>query len=143
MMRFRLKLTQRLAPLPVGVGVNQIVEGFGFGEIELAVLKCAAGEFARLRRPDMFKLRERGEQRRLHRTAAVNVKLGYVFSGRACGSRKPEHDRIIDPLPFPITQQGSHCHPGLRHPARQGLKRRPGLRTRHPNDRNRARRPAR
>ena len=43
-----LQLPQRLAALPIGVGVNEIVEAFGFGEIELAVLECAAGEFAGL-----------------------------------------------------------------------------------------------
>ena len=43
-----LQLTQRLAALPVGVGMDQIVETFGLGEIELAVLERAAGEFAGL-----------------------------------------------------------------------------------------------
>ena len=47
------QLTQRLAALPVGVGVDEIVETFGLGEIELAVLERAAGEFAGLRRPDL------------------------------------------------------------------------------------------
>jgi len=36
--------------LPIGVGTNQIVETFGLGEIELAILERAPGELARLRR---------------------------------------------------------------------------------------------
>ena len=49
-----LQLTQRLAALPIGVGVNEIVETFGLGEIELAVLEGAAGEFAGLGRRAYF-----------------------------------------------------------------------------------------
>ena len=40
------QLTQRLAALPIGVGVDEIVETFGLGEIELAVLERAARELA-------------------------------------------------------------------------------------------------
>ena len=40
------QLAQRLAALPVGVGVNEIVEAFGLGQIELAVLERAAGKLA-------------------------------------------------------------------------------------------------
>ncbi len=50
-----LHLAERLAALPIGVGMNQIVQRFGFGEIELAVFKRAAGEFARLGGPHIFK----------------------------------------------------------------------------------------
>ena len=51
------QLTQRLAALPIGVGMNEIVETFGFGEIELAVLERAAGEFAGLGRHAHFRIR--------------------------------------------------------------------------------------
>ena len=37
------QLTQRLAALAVGVGVDEIVETFGFGEIELAVSRTRGG----------------------------------------------------------------------------------------------------
>jgi len=43
-----LQLTQRLAALPVGVGMNQIVERFRLGQIELAILEPAPGKLARL-----------------------------------------------------------------------------------------------
>ncbi len=44
---------KRLTALPIGVGVNQIVETFGLGQIELAVLEGAPGEFSRLRGPHL------------------------------------------------------------------------------------------
>ena len=47
------QLAQRLAALPIGVGMDQIVETFGLDEIELAVLECAPGEFSRLGRTDI------------------------------------------------------------------------------------------
>ena len=53
---------QRLAPLAIGVGVNQIIETFGFGEIELAVLECPAGKLAGLRNAHILGRRQYGEQ---------------------------------------------------------------------------------
>ena len=47
-------MAQRLAALPIGVGMNEIVETFGLRQIELAVLESAAGEFAGLGRSDIF-----------------------------------------------------------------------------------------
>jgi hypothetical protein len=44
------QLAQRLAALPIGVGMNEIIETLRLGEIELAVLEGAAGKFAGLRR---------------------------------------------------------------------------------------------
>src|SRR3569623_1241372 len=43
-----LQLMQRLPPLPVGVGMNEIIETFGLGQIKLAVLERAARELAGL-----------------------------------------------------------------------------------------------
>ena len=93
-----LQLTQRLAALPIGVGMDQIVETFGLGEIELAVLERAAGKLARLRRADIGQSRERCEQRRQHRAPAMDMKFGDVLAGRTCRSRKPQHHRIVDRL---------------------------------------------
>ncbi len=45
-----LELPQRLAPLHLGLGINEICETFDLGEIELAVLKTAPREFAGLGR---------------------------------------------------------------------------------------------
>ena len=90
------QLPQCLAALPIGVGVNEVVEAFGFGQIQLAVLKCTAGKFARLRRPHIFESGERREQRSEHRAPTVDVQLSDVLTGRTGRTRKPEHDRIVD-----------------------------------------------
>ena len=44
-----LHLPQRLAPLHFRLGVDEIGDAFGGGQIELAVLERAPGEFAGLR----------------------------------------------------------------------------------------------
>ena len=58
-----LQLAQRLAALPVGVGMNQIVERLRLGQIELAILERAPGKLTRFRGAYMLKGRERREQR--------------------------------------------------------------------------------
>ena len=115
-------LAQRLAALPIGVGVNQIVERFGFGEIELAVLKRAAGEFAGLGGPHIFKSRQCGKQCRQHRAAAMDVKLRDVLAGGAGRSRKPQHHRIVDRPLADIMQQHPRHHPWSGKLARQRSK---------------------
>ena len=119
-----LQLAQRLAALPLGVGVDQIVETFDLGEIELAVLERAAGEFAGLRRPHILECRERGEQRGQHRAAAVDLQFGDVLAGRAGRPRKPEHHRLVDRLPLGVAQQRPRRHPRRRHFAGQRRQRR-------------------
>ncbi len=108
-----MQLPQRLAALPIGVGVDEIVEAFGFGEIELAVLEGAAGEFAGLGGAHILERRQRGEQRGQHRAAAMDVEFGDVFAGGAGGARKPEHHGIVDrPLAW-SGQQGPRGHRGV------------------------------
>ena len=41
-------LAERLAALALGFGVHEVRQALGFGQVELAVLEGAAGEFARL-----------------------------------------------------------------------------------------------
>ena len=43
-------LAERLAALALGFGVHEVGEALGFGQVELAVLEGAAGEFAGLGR---------------------------------------------------------------------------------------------
>ena len=137
------QLTQRLAALPIGVGVNQIVEAFRLGEIKLAVLERAPGEFARLRSTYIRETRERREQCREHRAPAMDVKFRDVLAGRARGCRKPQHHGIVDRLPLRIPQQRPRRHPRHRNPARERGQRRPGLRPGYPHNGNGAWRPAR
>ena len=123
--------------------MNEIVEAFGFGEIEFAVFKRAAGEFAGLSRPHISERRQCGEHRGDNRAPAMNVKLGDVFAGRAGRPGKPEHHGIIDrPLAY-IVEQRPGSSPRRRHFFSECRQRRPGFRSRYADDSNRARRPAR
>jgi len=93
-----LQLTQRLAALTIGVGVDQIIETFGLGEIELAVLEPTSGENSPGSAARIWSSAESvREQCRQNRAPAVDVKFGDVFSGRTCRSRKPKHHPIVDP----------------------------------------------
>ena len=76
--------------------MNQIVEAFRLGQIELAVLECAARELARLCRAHAFDAAELLKNRRQYRAAAVHLQLGDVFAGRAVRCRKVQRHRIID-----------------------------------------------
>jgi hypothetical protein len=49
-----LELAQRLPALRLGFGSDQIGQALDRGEVELAVLECAAGELTRLRRAQTF-----------------------------------------------------------------------------------------
>ena len=90
--------------------MDEIVEAFGFRQIELAVLERAAREFAGLSSAKIFRRGQRSEQRGQHRASAMNVKLGDVFAGRAGWCGKPEHDCIVDWLMVRVTQQSPRCH---------------------------------
>ena len=76
--------------------MNQIIEAFGFGEIELAVLKRASREFARLGRTQTVDAAQSIEHRSDHRAAAMDMKFSDVFAGGAVRPRKPERHRFVD-----------------------------------------------
>ena len=59
-----LQLPHRLPALRLRVGIDQIGQPFDCGQVELAVLEGAAGEFPRLRRPHSWHPRQRLEYRR-------------------------------------------------------------------------------
>jgi hypothetical protein len=137
-----LELAQRLTALTVGVGVDEIVEAFGFGEVELAVFERAPGKFAGLGGANMVEPRQRREQRGQHRPAAMDVKLGDILAGRTGRARKPQHHCIVDRLLADIPKQDPGRHPRGRDLAAKGGQHRAGLRTRDPHHGDGARRPA-
>ena len=77
---------------------HQVGEAFDRGQIELAVLEGAAGEFAGLGRAQALDRAERGQRRRDHRAAAVQLQLGHVLAGLALRRRKPQRQRLVDDL---------------------------------------------
>ena len=101
-----LELPQRLSPLRLGVGMDQIIETLGLGQIELAVLECAPRKLARLRRPQAVDPAELLEDRGKHGAAAVHLQFGDVFAGRTVRSRKEQHHRIVDGRTGRVAQRG-------------------------------------
>ena len=68
-----LELPQGLPPLRLGFGMDKIGDGFGFGQIQLAVFESAARELAGLGKP---KSRQRAKRRHYgigNRAAAMSV----------------------------------------------------------------------
>ena len=90
------KLAHRLRALRLGLGEHEVAKPLDGGEIEPPVGKRAARELARLRGPEARQLAERGEHRRDHRAAAVQVQLGHVLSGFGVRPGKPEHQRLVE-----------------------------------------------
>ena len=89
-------LLQRLPPLRLGVGADQVGERLDLGEVELAVLEGAAGELAGLRHPQARDPAERRQRGGDHGAAAVELELGHVLAGLAARRREttaPAPDR--------------------------------------------------
>ena len=137
-----LQLTQCLSALTVGVGGDEVVQTFGLGEIELAVLERTAGEFAGLRRPDLVEGGERGKQCGQHGAPAMDVKFRDVLASRAGGMRKPKHHRIVNRLPAGVAEQSASGDARRGHLAGQRGQDGTSLRSGHANDGDRAWRPA-
>ena len=98
-------VTQRAGHLPIGLPAlalgfrhYQIGEAFDGGEIELAVLEGAAGEFAGLGGAQILEAGEGGQRRRDHRAAAVQLQFGRVLAGLAVRSGEPQRQRLVDHL---------------------------------------------
>ena len=93
-----LHLPERLPPLPLRLGADQIGKAFNRCEVELAVLEGAAGELARLSRAQALDAAERLKRGGDHRGPAVNLEFGGVFAGLAVGRGKPQRQSFVDDL---------------------------------------------
>lgn len=76
--------------------MNEIVEPFGLGQIQLAVLKRTAREFAGFGRPQPIDSAERLKQRSKYRAPAVNMKFGSVLPCCTGRPREPQNYGVID-----------------------------------------------
>ena len=100
-----LILLQRLSRLRRSLGIDEIGERFAARQIELAILDRAARELARLRGAQPRHSRERGQDRLNDRAAAMRLKFGQILAGLTCRTRKPKHQRLIDPCARAIAQR--------------------------------------
>ena len=85
----------RLA-LKLGFSGEEIGQAFRLGQIDPAVGKGAAGEFARLGRAQAGDRGERSLHRRDHRAATVEVELGAVFPSGGAGAGEPQDQGLIE-----------------------------------------------
>ena len=95
--QFAAELAQGLAALRLGLGRGEIGNRLGLQQVELAVEKGAAGEFAGLGEPRP----EPGEclhDRSEHSSAAVQMELHDILAGRAPRPRKPQDQPLIEHL---------------------------------------------
>ena len=129
-----IELGQRLAPLSLGLRIDQVRHRLGLGQVQLAVLERPAGEFARLGQPQAQP--EQGVGYGIHhRAAAVQLQLRAVLAGDAGGAGKPEHEGLIEPGLGRWVAKGSQgCFTWNNRPARQGRQGYARTRTRQPHD---------
>ena len=125
-------LTQRLAPLGLGLGVDQVGEAFGGGEVELAVLEGAAGELARLGEAHVGEAGQRAEHALDHRAAAMDVQLGHVLAGEAPGAAEEQNQPAIEQFAvFGVADYGKARDFRLRNAASHALQHFADLRPGH------------
>jgi hypothetical protein len=137
-----LQLAQRLTALPFCVGVNEIVEAFGFREVELSILEGTSGKLTGFGGTHVVNRSESRKERGKHRAASMNMKLGDVFARRTSRSWKPQDHGIVDRMRPSIPQQGTRRTPWRRHFPGQQLQCDSGQRPGDADNRNRARWPA-
>ena len=88
-------LGQGLFRLTLRLSVDQVGDPLGLGEVELAVLKGAPREFARIGRAQA-QIDQRLLQGLNDRDAAMQVKLAAILAGVAVGAGEPQHQGFVD-----------------------------------------------
>ena len=124
------RLPQSLPSLRGGFRLDEIRQPLRAGQIELAVLKRAAGELAGLRQAAAFDVPQRRQHALDHGPAAVHLEFRHVLAGLAFRRREPEHQRLVQ----------NFAGAGMLDLPERG-EARLGQRRRHPLDRLARRRP--
>jgi hypothetical protein len=81
---------ERGLALRFGLGLDQIGEALGLGEVNSSVLECTAGELAWFSKPQALDLGQRAEQCINHRAPAMTLKFNAIFARRACRGIEPQ-----------------------------------------------------
>jgi hypothetical protein len=84
------------AALQLGFGRKQIGQTFSLGEVDLAIGKCAAGEFAGLGAAQSGEAGKLGLDRSDYGAAAVEMEFDAAFASRGVAARKPQDERLIE-----------------------------------------------
>ena len=134
--QFAAELPHCLAALRLGLGRGEIGDRLGLQQIELAVEKGAAGEFAGLGEPQPEPgehLHDRGE----HGAAAVQMEFRHILAGRTPRRRKPQDQPLIERLSaLRIDQAPPLRDPRWRQAARKPRHRPAGIRPGEAQDRD-------
>lgn len=89
---------QRLPPLRLRLGRQQIAQTLDLGEIEAAILEGAAGKLTRLCQPDVGESCYLSEQPLHDGWRTMHLQLEAVFAGETLRSRHPGHEAPVDDL---------------------------------------------
>ena len=116
-----LDLAQRLTALGGGLGIDQVGQALGGGQVELAVLEGAAGELAGLGRPTAGNGANRLQHGRHHRPSAVHLQLGHVLAGLATGPGEPQRQPVVEHLPGPRSAHAPVCGKARLRPRRRHM----------------------
>ena len=82
--------------LRFGLGLEQVGQSFGFGQIDPAILERPAGEFAGLGPTQTFERSKRTQHGVDNRSAAVAMQLDQVFAGCTARRVEAQHQRIVE-----------------------------------------------
>ena len=104
---------RRLA-LRFGLGLDQVGETFGFGQVDPAVLESAAGEFAGFGQAQALDRGQRTEDGIDHGPAAMALKFHAIFAGRTRRTVEPEDQCSSSKSPeLRMTKIAHRSGPGL------------------------------
>jgi hypothetical protein len=134
-------LAQSLSSLRLGLCRNQIRQTFNLGKIEFAVVERTTGKFPCFGRAQAVNPGQSRHNTSNNGTAAMNMQLDNIFTGKASWRWKPEHERTIDldtffkPFPRIAQRQQTRTARNWYFPG-QGLNRSSGTRARNSENRN-------
>ena len=126
--------TKRLPPLRLGLGVDQIRQTFDLRQIEAAILKGAAGEFAGYGHPQTRLDGQSAQDGGQNSGAAVGMKLDHILAGKAVTGSKDQYQRLVQHQTI-VRQPAEGAMARRRKLARQRRRRRKGLRPGNADDR--------
>ena len=97
---------ERGTALAFGFGLEQIGQPFGFGQVDPAVGKGTAGEFARLGRPHIRSGKQCVEDRPHHRTSSMALIFNDIFAGGRGRPIEPDQQDLVECGAIPGIAQG-------------------------------------
>ena len=106
-MQRAIHLLQRQLALLVGFGADQVGDGLGLGEVELAVLEGAARELAGLGQAAEAQLADRLQRAADHGAPAMQVQLGHGLAGLGVGRLEPHDQAAVDRLAAQRIEHGA------------------------------------